>query len=216
MLKSKVVLPCLTIVKLYSCVYRTSADRTMALTATSVSMHRYLCRISSNCTVIPYTRFFHTCIFHPCVAVLEFSVLVFSTHTHFATLYFTFPYLHFPVLAISAPPSASHWHLCNVISPFHDFCCFWSVTVNTVDKLLFSVIFIFIPICNEKNVGLFCFKYILLCFSFSFCCYLIYLIKKIFGLFLVWMFGTKCFQWVQLQQLVWTTLLCVNHSCSKR
>ena len=40
----------------YSCVYRTSADRTMALTATSVSMHHYFSRISSNCTVIPAER----------------------------------------------------------------------------------------------------------------------------------------------------------------
>ena len=57
MLKSKVVLTCLTIVKLYSCVYRISADRTMALTATSVSVHRYFSRISSNCAVIPYSIF---------------------------------------------------------------------------------------------------------------------------------------------------------------
>ena len=76
-------------------------------------------RLSSNCTVIPYSIFpyllfptlltrtliFRTCVFHPCLAVLEFSILVFSSRTHFATLYFSFPYLHFPVLAISAPPA---------------------------------------------------------------------------------------------------------------
>ena len=39
MLKSKEVSTCLIIVKLYSCVYRTSADRTVPLTATSVSTH---------------------------------------------------------------------------------------------------------------------------------------------------------------------------------
>jgi len=29
-----------------------------------------------------------------------------------------------------------------VISPFYDFCCFWSAAINTVDKLLFFYIFI--------------------------------------------------------------------------
>jgi len=95
-----------------------------ACTIVSSRSQCYFSRISSNCTVIPYSIFpylhfptlltrtliFRTCVFHPCVAVLEFSVLefsvlVFSTRTHFATLYFSFPYLHFPVLAISAPPS---------------------------------------------------------------------------------------------------------------
>jgi len=89
-----------------------------ARTIVSSRSQCYFSRISSNCTVIPYSIFpylhfptlltrtliFRTCVFHPCVAVLEFSVLVFSIRTHFATLYFSFPYLHFPVLAISAPP----------------------------------------------------------------------------------------------------------------
>jgi len=66
-LKSKVVLTCLTIVKLYSCVYRTSADGTMALTVTSVSMHRYFSRISSNYS-------------YP---ILDFSILAFSSTCNF-------------------------------------------------------------------------------------------------------------------------------------
>jgi len=149
MLKSKEVSTCLIIVKLYSSVYRTSADRIVAInchkcldtlfaepnnikptkrlrttgayenasvtfvrpisvshgshlglfharTTVSSRLQCYFSRISSNCTVIPYSIFPYlhfptlltrTCIFHPytyCHFVLQFSIFAFSSTCNFS------------------------------------------------------------------------------------------------------------------------------------
>jgi len=62
MLESKVVLTCLTIVKLYSCVHRTSADRTWQYLP-QVSRCIVILVVFTVTVLLSHTRFFHTCIF---------------------------------------------------------------------------------------------------------------------------------------------------------